>query len=121
MNSITDENIAQMNELLDELNPSHNRITRETLYTSIADATSVLAVAENEDDGSILGMAMLTRTFLLDGERVGTFKTVVVHEDHRRKGIARRLIEKLIKIAEVSKVSRISLTSNDSRVAAHEL
>ncbi len=121
MHSVTDDTIVQMNELLDELNPSLARITRETLHNSIADETSLLAIAEDEDDGCILGMAMLTRSYRVNGERVGTLETVVVRRDHQRRGIAKGLVTKLLAIARQSGVSRVSLTSNDARIAAHRL
>ncbi len=111
--------IAQMNALLTELNPALAPITADTLHAAQHDGTNVIVIAES--NGVVVGMAMLARYYRMNGDRVGMIETVVVHHQHRRQGIARMLMERLIGIARQSGVSRIMLTSDDARTAAHKL
>ncbi|HPN96678.1 MAG TPA: GNAT family N-acetyltransferase [Candidatus Moranbacteria bacterium] len=46
---------------------------------------------------------------------------VIVHRDHRGKGLGKMLSQELIKIARNKKIKSIHLTSNPQRVAARKL
>ena len=46
---------------------------------------------------------------------------VVVHENHRGKGLDKKLMNELLRIAKNKKIKSVHLTSNPKRVAARKL
>lgn len=71
-------------------------------------------------DGAIVGIAILVVMYLLGG-RIGWVEDVAVDELHRRQGIARGLISRLIECATIQGCKHLNLTSKPERVAANEL
>lgn len=68
-------------------------------------------------DGQVVGMATLASFPLPTGWR-GHVDDVVVDDAHRGEGIARKLLEAIIRIAEQRTLRTLDLTSRPSRSAA---
>jgi ribosomal protein S18 acetylase RimI-like enzyme len=74
-----------------------------------------------EEDGIVAGFASLIKYYLPTGGKVGKIEDVIVDENFRGKGLGRKLIEELVKIAKENNLKKLQLTSSPSRVAAREL
>ena len=88
------------------------------LNKMVSDQNSELWVAK--DGSRIVGMATLAVVVMPEGERA-QIEDVVLDEKYRGQGLGRKLSEKLIERAKARNVPKITLTSNDSRVAANML
>jgi len=51
----------------------------------------------------------------------GRIEDVIIHENHRGKGLGKKLSKELVKIAKRKKVKSIHLTSGPTRIAARKL
>ena len=79
-----------------------------------------LTARANGVRGNIIGMARL-KIDHTPWDVDASIEDVVVHRAFRRRGIARSLMEKLIKEARKNHVTTIQLTSRNHRVEAHKL
>lgn len=115
---ISSDDVASVSDLLRQLNPTLPPVSLDRLNDA-ASGHNVLLFARNTN--GIIGMATLVTYHKLAAGKVGIIEDVVVDEKHLRKGVGEKLMRELITIGKRSGVSKIHLTSNERRVAAHHL
>lgn len=76
--------------------------------------------AELTDRSRLVGMVNLSAHYETDGP-VGMVNEMVTLDGHRRNGIARELMTRLIRVAKYTGLVELELTSNSSRKEAHKL
>lgn len=74
-----------------------------------------------EHKGKIIGFGSLVVFLTPVYGYKGRIEEMVIHEDHQRKGLGKKLSKELIKIAKNKKIKSIHLTSKPSRIAARKL
>lgn len=87
--------------------------------SSVADHDAVCLVIE-EDDALIGFGSLIIHKVPTKGE-VARIEDVIIGENHQGKGLGKMLVLRLIEIARERKISKINLTSNPMRTAAHKL
>ena len=109
----------EIDELFHQLSPDAPRLSREMIR--ITAAKSVLVLMRDRDAmGRIIGIAVLS--FMCDLDKVeGYVNTVVVHSDYRGLGLGNRLMEFVEQKAWDNDCTRMKLTSQPKRAAAHAL
>ncbi len=110
--------VEDVNKLLSQLSRSSDQLTEQQLAEIIGRSNFYLLVARYKN--RIVGMATLTFKSTLM-RNIGFIDDVVVDENHRRQGIAGKLLDKLIKFARTKKLSYLDLTSNPQRKEANKL
>ncbi|QNE34049.1 GNAT family N-acetyltransferase [Leifsonia shinshuensis] len=101
------------------------RLLPQLSRSSTFDAERILAMLDHPGadllvarvDGEVAGMATLASFPLATGWR-GHVDDVVVDDAHRGQGVARRLLEAIIELAETRGLRTLDLTSRPSRTAA---
>lgn len=115
--------VRDLNRILHQLSPSAPERSREKLEAAIAipgaSPGSRVFVAR-DDRGAIVGTASLFIVETLQ-RRMGHVEDVVVDEASRGRGIGEALMAELIAWAKIQQLSRLDLTSNPKRTAAHVL
>lgn len=110
--------LAEVNALLPQLAPDIPNLTIAELAAIVDSPANTVYVAVNQND-SIIGILLVVTVHQFASVKCW-IEDVVVSEDYRGQGIARRLLETAI--AEVPKEARfINLTSNPRREAAQHL
>jgi ribosomal protein S18 acetylase RimI-like enzyme len=107
---------ADINGLLPQLKPSWDPVTRATLADVLSSPTRVYVARVG---GTIVGLTLLVPHRHFGGLR-HHLEDVVVDAAHRRRGIARRLLDAAMADAPPQTVS-FDLRSHRSREAAHRL
>ncbi len=98
--------------------PTTNETAANNLSLLAARATDRVIVAEL--DGRVVGLAHLHIAKLLHVTgSIGRVMAFVVHADHLRQGIGRRLMSEMEDIARAGGCARIELTSGIHRDGAH--
>ncbi|MBI4086077.1 MAG: GNAT family N-acetyltransferase [Candidatus Liptonbacteria bacterium] len=112
--------VRDLNHLLKQLrkNPSEHSGSLFDLRNIVSDKKIVMIVAQN--GRNIVGMATLYIIIML-GKTVGTVEEVVVDSAYRGKGLGKKILQMLIRVARKKKVKKLYLTSRPSRVAANKL
>jgi GNAT superfamily N-acetyltransferase len=116
LTSASDAAATDINALLPQFKPSWPPITRATLAEVVSSPTRVYVARV---DGTIVGLTLLVPHRHFGGLRHHV-EDVVVDAAHRRRGIARRLLEAAMADAPAQTVS-FDLRSHRSREAAHHL
>jgi GNAT superfamily N-acetyltransferase len=116
LTSASDAAVAGINALLPQFKPSWAPITRATLAEVVSSPTRVYVARV---DGAIVGLTLLVPHRHFGGLR-HHLEDVVVDAAHRRRGIARRLLEAAMADAPPQTVS-FDLRSHRSREAGHQL
>ncbi|MFD0797561.1 GNAT family N-acetyltransferase [Maribacter chungangensis] len=112
-NEITEELQHQLSKLYLQLNSELKQLPLAT----------ILAVPENLDvaicleDEILIGMAMMAKYKVVSGHK-GMIEDVVVSQDHRGKGIGRKLMELLLQRAKECELDDVLLFSGHHRTAA---
>lgn len=111
-----DKYLSSLNELLDEA------FQIMKIYRNAGDDIELLMINEEK----VIGYLCLNKCInLITGRPYFYVNYVCVKKEFRRRGVATALIGKAIEICKnldlECKVSYLELTSNPSRVAAHEL
>lgn len=74
-----------------------------------------------DDGNSAVGFGSLVTYMVPSKGEVGRIEDIIIDEKYRGKGLGRKLLEKLISIADEKKLSHIYLTCRPERVAARKL
>ena len=116
--AVGEADLAAIRALIAELRPqSPESVSLEELRAVAARGT-ILVIRDAA--GAIVAMATLI-VFPKLGHIIGRVEDVVVAAGWRGQGIGRRMMEELVGRARQAGVTRLDLTSNDSRAAAHAL
>ncbi len=115
---VTDELMDAMARLIPQLSSSNPPPSRDEVEALVASEASVLFVAS--DDTSVLGMLTLILFRIPTGLRAW-IEDVVVDDDARGKGVARRLSEAAVGHAREAGATTVDLTSRPKREAANRL
>lgn len=121
--SLTPEDFADINNLLQQLDPESRNIDRE-IFREVEQSGVILIkrgeTADESDRYPIVGMATILFVSQLRGD-VAWIHDVVVHEAYRGRGIGEELLLALVEEGCRRGVPYIDLTSRPSRVAANAL
>lgn len=115
--ALSDHDVDALRRLLPQLSQS-TTFDRERIDSMTSHPGTDLVLARL--DGEIVGMATLASFPLPTGWR-GHVDDVVVDDAQRGKGIARKLLEELIRLARERGLRTLDLTSRPSRTAAIRL
>lgn len=74
-----------------------------------------------EHQGKVVGFGSIVIFLTPVHGHKGRIEDIVVHKDHRGKGLGKILMKELIEIAKKKNIKSIHLTSKPTRVAAHNL
>ncbi|MFO1183387.1 MAG: GNAT family N-acetyltransferase [Bauldia sp.] len=110
--------VAAINALLAELRPNAKEAVSLADVRAVATAGALIVVRDAA--GTIVGMATLALYRKLGGI-VGRIEDVVVAASAQRRGLGRALMGEVIRRAREEGATRLDLTSNDKRTAAHAL
>lgn len=114
-NDLNEVVIERISSLFRQLSP-----TRKQQKLSALLEEDNLAIAVCIEDSEILGIASLVTYRTISGYK-GWIEDVVVDENARGKGIGRKLIEKLMEIADQKELNEILLFTEAHRQAAINL
>ncbi|SIQ61039.1 GNAT family N-acetyltransferase [Maribacter ulvicola] len=116
INEATPELQSQLSELYKQLN---SELKQLDIATALADynTTEVVVCLDNN---KLVGIAMMAKYKVISGHK-GIIEDVVVSAEYRGQGIGRKLMEKLLKQAEASKLDDVLLFSGHHRTAAISL
>jgi ribosomal protein S18 acetylase RimI-like enzyme len=108
---ITEELQEQLSELYLQLNAQLKQLQLSTILEVSED------IAACFEKNIVIGIAMMANYKVVSGYK-GIIEDVVVSEQHRGKGIGRKLMELLLKEAKVRKLNDVLLFSSHHRTAA---
>ena len=74
-----------------------------------------------EHDKKIIGFGSIIIFLTPVHGHKGRIEDIIIHKDHRRQGLGKKLVQELIKIAKDKKIKSIHLTSSPKRVEARNL
>lgn len=104
---------AQLSKLYLQLNSELKQLPLKT----ILEKPEHLDVAVCFEDDLLIGIAMMAKYKVVSGHK-GMIEDVVVSQDHRGKGIGRKLMELLLERAKKCRLDDILLFSGHHRTAA---
>jgi ribosomal protein S18 acetylase RimI-like enzyme len=110
---ITEELQEQLSELYLQLNAQLKQLQLST----ILEVSENIDIAACFEKNIVIGIAMMANYKVVSGYK-GIIEDVVVSEQHRGKGIGRKLMELLLKEAKVRKLNDVLLVSSHHRTAA---
>lgn len=114
---VDDELIAALTGLLPQLGPQSHPPDRAALAAMVADDRTFLLLAR---DPGIVGTLTLTICPIPSG-LVAQINAVVVDEAARGRGIGEAMTREAIQLARAGGAYRLTLTSRDTRKAAHRM
>jgi phosphinothricin acetyltransferase len=106
----------QVAALFRQLNPDIKQVPLQELF----EADNPITIAYCEDNGAIVGIALMCTYKVISGHK-GWIEDVVVDEKMRGRGIGKKLMEKLLEVAREKQLSEVLLFSADHRQAAISL
>ncbi len=110
---ITEELQVQLSELYLQLNSQLKQVPLST----ILEVPERIDIAACFEKNVLIGIAMMANYKVVSGYK-GMIEDVVVSEQHRGKGIGRKLMELLIEQAKIRKLNDVLLFSGHHRTAA---
>ncbi|MFT6795410.1 MAG: ribosomal protein S18 acetylase RimI-like enzyme [Maribacter sp.] len=113
---ITEELQVQLSELYLQLNSQVKQVQLSTIL-EVPEHIDIVACFEKN---VLIGIAMMANYKVVSGYK-GMIEDVVVSEQHRGKGIGRKLMELLIEQAKIRKLNDVLLFSGHHRTAAISL
>jgi GNAT superfamily N-acetyltransferase len=116
---LRDYDVEKINNLLKQLSPNTKGVTSRDIREVRENSFIFFAVSLLHPEGSIVGMATLTRAYKPTAF-FGTMEDVVVDETHRRLGIGTALIDRLVRKAAQLGMKYVDFTSNPKRVEANK-
>lgn len=124
---VSSHDLGDINFLLKQLNPEAQELMEGKLETILARAFFLFArlVKDNqyytfEKGAKIVGMACLV-PILTPSHWSGRIMDLVVDENYRSQGIAKKLIARLIDSARTMGLKHLDLTSRPDRIVANQL
>ena len=117
---VTDEMQHALVRLVPQLGPHKAPPTGEELKELITSECSILLVARQSKEDSIVGILCLTIYRVPTGLR-SIIEDVIVDENARRQGIGEALVRYALDLAREAGADGVSLTSNPQRKAANQL
>lgn len=119
--SVSDELVQAVQRLVPFLGAHKPIPSREDLSALLSSGSSILFVARHPDvTAPIVGMLTLSIYRVPTGVR-SIIEDVVVDDTHRKRGIAKAMMEEAISAAREAGADGIALTSNPLRVEANQL
>lgn len=116
--TVTSEIADAITELISQLTDSLSKPSCDYLRQILESDTTTLFLAKEND--KIVGMLSLI-IYLVPSGKKSWIEDVVIDNHSRGKGIAKQLIEQAFSFAKNQGVEKIDLTSNNKRIAAHQL
>lgn len=117
---ITPQLVEDFTALVAQLGPAYPFVaSAQKLEEVIHCPTNTLLIASNQE-GRAIGMLLMISFPAITGIKTW-IEDVVVHEDYRRQGIARRLFTEIISIAREMKITHINLSVRPHRIEANQL
>ncbi|WP_273566962.1 GNAT family N-acetyltransferase [Maribacter halichondriae] len=119
---ILKENDIEMSlqeEIVELYNQLNSTIEQLSISKVLENNPNIVVVLCREEK-TVMGIAMMAMYKVISGHK-GMVEDVVVHSDHRGKGIGRKLIEKLLEEAQNRKLSEVLLFSGHHRKPAINL
>ncbi|MGB5555781.1 MAG: GNAT family N-acetyltransferase [Flavobacteriaceae bacterium] len=107
---------AQIAELYKHLNAS----IKQRLVSEVLKKNPNTLIVVCKEGNLIIGIAMMALYKVISGHK-GMIEDVVVHSDHRGKGIGRKLMEALLEAAKNQKLDEVLLFSGHHRKQAISL
>lgn len=102
--------------------PSNLEGAKEFLFNRFDHAESVIFVARAASDGKAVGFAQLYPTFTsLSMKRSWVLNDLYVREEHRREGIAERLLHQVKEFTAQTKARGVALSTAPDNVKAQSL
>lgn len=115
-NEITEELQSQLSELYLQLNSELKQLPLKTVL-EVPESLDLAVCLEND---VLIGIAMMAKYTVISGHK-GMIEDVVVSQDHRGKGIGRKLMELLLTRAKECNLDDVLLFSGHHRTAAISL
>ena len=113
---LKEEDAQEISELFKQLTDDANELSSTDLIDDPGCHCRVI-----EHNGKVIGFGCLIIHQVPTKGKVARVEDVVVHIDHRGKGLGKSLMKELVQIARGKGVKHIDLTSNPSRVPARKL
>jgi len=113
---ITESLQREVSELFKQLNSNIKQLSVALVLEN--NPNTLIAICR--EDNSVMGIAMMAMYKVVSGHK-GMIEDVVVHTDHRGKGIGRKLMKKLLEKAKDRKLSEVLLFSGHHRKPAISL
>lgn len=107
---------TQLSDLYLQLNADLKQRSLQKIYKK----SKEIEIAVCLDDGLLIGIAMMAKYTVISGHK-GMIEDVVVSQDHRGKGIGRKLMELLLTRAKECNLDDVLLFSGHHRTAAISL
>ncbi|MBS7256287.1 GNAT family N-acetyltransferase [Flavobacterium branchiicola] len=90
-------------------------VFKEIFNENISNPKNVYLIAENETEG--LGfISFHTQNLLHHCGLVGEIQEFFIHQNHRGKGVGRKLVDEILEYAEQNNLKSIEVTTNKKRV-----
>ena len=110
--------IAQLRELEGLTEP----VSTDAVRAYIEDPDTVVLLAEDEDDGDVVGMISLrVMTDLFHGGTTALVQELIVDEDHRGEGVGGALLDVAIDLAFEQGCLEVSVTTGEENEAGQAL
>ena len=106
----------QVSELFKQLGGNKKQISLNELL----DEKNQISLAYCSEDNEIIGIALMCTYNVISGKK-GWIEDVVVNLEHRGKGIGRKMMNKLLEVANDKELSEILLFTEDHRTPAINL
>ena len=106
----------QVSELFEQLGGNKKQVD----LTDVLDEKNQITLAYCKDNEEIVGIALMCNYNVISGKK-GWIEDVVVNSKYRGKGIGRKLMHKLLEVANERDLSEILLFTEDHRTPAINL
>lgn len=116
---LRDYDVEKINNLLKQLSPNAKEVTLRDIREVRANGFIFFAVSLLHPEGSIVGMATLTKVYKPTAF-FGTMEDVVVDEKYRKMGIGTAPIDRLVRKAAQLGMKYVDFTSNPNRIEANK-
>lgn len=113
----TDDITEQLQNQLSELYLQLNAELKQLSLKAIMEAPDQIDIVCCMEKNQLVGIAMMANYRVVSGYK-GMIEDVVVSNEHRGKGIGRKLMEKLLRQAEKRELNDVLLFSGHHRTAA---